>query len=181
MGVLTMPDDPDAGDEPDGGGGAAAKPKPAANTDSQPAWQWAVVLTIAVALVGLYIVFAWRIYNSRDEEAEAWARGLVVFGGIEALAFAAAGWMFGREVNRKALANAEKEADKADGEAKQARAETAETAAELSTAKVRAVAMAYTVRSLTNGARFEAADQGGNELADDAARILREYGDLTGR
>jgi len=47
-----------------------------------------------------------------------WARATYIFSGVEAIAFAAAGFLFGREVNRK---RAEKAESKADAEAKEAK------------------------------------------------------------
>jgi len=50
-----------------------------------------------------------------------WGRNVYLYGGLEALAFAAAGFLFGREVNRQRAERAERHADSAQRDANSAR------------------------------------------------------------
>jgi len=83
----------------------------------------AAVLVFFAILVGymLYIV------NFKDGLTDLnWARSLYIFSGIEAVAFAAAGYLFGREVNRRRAETAEEKADEEGKIADQAIADATE-------------------------------------------------------
>jgi hypothetical protein len=68
---------------------------------------------IAGAILGGYIVLIFVMWATVDEEEEkSWERYIFLFKGAEAVAFAAAGWIFGKDVNRERAENAEKDADK---------------------------------------------------------------------
>jgi hypothetical protein len=58
-----------------------------------------------------------------------WGRNVYLYGGLEALAFAAAGFLFGREVNRQRAERAERHADSAQRDANSARNVAATNAA----------------------------------------------------
>ena len=64
-----------------------------------------------------------------------WGRNVFLYGGLEALAFAAAGFLFGREVNRQRAETAERRADSA-----QRSADAARNSAAISAANGRALA-----------------------------------------
>src|SRR6185369_4528360 len=67
---------------------------------------------IAVAAM---LAFGWFVYHllgqTKLEEKE-WSRTVYLFQGVEAIAFAAAGFMFGKEVHRQRADKAEKRAEK---------------------------------------------------------------------
>ncbi|MDV3222682.1 hypothetical protein [Intrasporangium sp.] len=90
-------------------------------------WQ---LLFGAAALIGtIYIVFAIIAFNRADDtglDESAWLRTVFVIQGIEAIAFTAIGWLFGREVHRGEAKVAEKQAEEAKQDAKEAQAETGE-------------------------------------------------------
>lgn len=136
-------------------------------------WQWSVLVVVALLLIGIYLLLAFLVFNSRGDEAEQWARALVVLGGIEALAFAAAGWLFGREVNRRAV-------ERAEADANEARDANAQTESELATAKVRAAVMATALQSSHGDLRLSntPSSRDPEPALADAARILAEYGQL---
>ncbi len=69
---------------------------------------------LVVYIVGLVVLFVFE--NGADDRT--WTRAVYIAGGVEAIAFAAAGYLFGKEVHRQ-------EAQKADEPA--AAAETAAT------------------------------------------------------
>lgn len=80
-----------------------------------PPWRDLLVLLIAA---GALAFFAWLTVNllghAGDQSETAWARGLYLYHGIEALAFAAAGFLFGREVQRRRADQAEERAAEAE-------------------------------------------------------------------
>jgi len=64
---------------------------------------------------GIVVLVAWlllvlALYTYRADTEILWSRSTFIFGSVEAIAFAAAGYFFGREVNRE---RAEKSEDKA--------------------------------------------------------------------
>ena len=67
-----------------------------------------------------------------------WTRAVYLFGGVEAIAFAAAGFLFGKEVHRERADKAEERADKAEVGATEAkeRAVAAETKGKTLTAAI---------------------------------------------
>src|ERR1700761_9167059 len=70
---------------------------------------------VAIVAVVILIAFVASIYflftQSATADERLWSRLVYLYGGIEALAFAAAGYLFGREVHRQQAENAEKRAD----------------------------------------------------------------------
>ena len=79
---------------------------------------------VAIVVVVLFAYFAYFLVDHADTTNQReWERWVYVYGGIEAIAFAAIGWMFGREVNRERAENAEQRADVA-GEREKAERET---------------------------------------------------------
>lgn len=87
-------------------------------------------LPVIVAIAAL-IFFAFQIYYMRSltgaETPESqWGRSVYLFAGVEAIAFAAAGFLFGREVNRQRAEKAENRADKSQKDATDAKTKTAE-------------------------------------------------------
>jgi hypothetical protein len=73
------------------------------------------IVTI-IALVGFaaFIVYL-LIKVSADEKS--WSRRVYLFAAVEAVAFAAVGWLFGREVHRERAESAEQRADNAEQKA----------------------------------------------------------------
>jgi hypothetical protein len=65
----------------------------------------------AVALGGLAFFVAYLVRHLSLNDTE-WNRAIYLFGSVEAVAFAAAGYLFGKEVHRQRAENAEDEAKK---------------------------------------------------------------------
>jgi hypothetical protein len=61
-----------------------------------------VVTTAALIGFAVAVIVLWGKADDAGNET-AWARWTFLLAGIEAIAFAAAGWLFGREVNRSAV------------------------------------------------------------------------------
>ncbi len=72
-----------------------------------------ILVVFAAALVCLFVL-------ARQAPEVQWQRYIYLYGGVEAIAFAAAGFLFGREVNRQRAENAEANADTKTEEAKRA-------------------------------------------------------------
>jgi hypothetical protein len=73
------------------------------------------VFAVVVTIVFL-VASALLVANADTTNQSEWERLVYVFGAIEAIAFAAVGWVFGKEVNRQRADNAEKRAEDAEKE-----------------------------------------------------------------
>jgi hypothetical protein len=72
---------------------------------------FAIVVIVAFGIFAYYLV----VHADTTNQTE-WERWVYVFGAIEAIAFAAVGWVFGREVNRERAEKAEDRAQTAEQE-----------------------------------------------------------------
>lgn len=83
-------------------------------------------VVVAAVVIAVFVAFgAFLVFNADTENSTEWERWVYVFGAAEAVAFAAIGWMFGREVNRQRAEKAEEGADKARADAQSERAKGA--------------------------------------------------------
>lgn len=73
--------------------------------------------TAAVVLIAFAVVLGYMIHIAGSADDKLWTRSTYLFGSIEAIAFAAAGFIFGKEVHRQQAANAEKRANVAEEKA----------------------------------------------------------------
>ncbi|MBI2387604.1 MAG: hypothetical protein HYV14_16580 [Elusimicrobia bacterium] len=84
--------------------------------------KWTPVLLVGaiavLAAFGLVLRHMLQITGTADERT--WTRAIYLFGSVEAIAFAAAGFLFGREVHREQAAKAERRADTAEKSTKDA-------------------------------------------------------------
>jgi hypothetical protein len=135
--------------------GATGAP-PAADQQSSTAGQkLGVIATIvAIALLVVYIVFLVLQWNNVDAGDLPWSRRSDLLGGLEALAFAAAGAVLGTTVQRQVTKKAEGQAEDAKKQAaeEKARADTNQKAAEKA-------------RALHNLAEVKAEQAGGGLVA----------------
>lgn len=87
-------------------------------------------LPVAIIAVLILIGFAFLFYsmyvNAGTDQAQLWERRMALFGTVEALAFTAAGYLFGKEVHREQAAKAEQRADTKTAEAERAKTEAAD-------------------------------------------------------
>jgi uncharacterized membrane protein YeiH len=68
--------------------------------------------TFAALVIIAFAVFAiFLVTNADTQDQTEWERWVYVFGAVQAIAFAAIGWVFGREVNRERAEKAEQRAD----------------------------------------------------------------------
>ena len=137
---------------PDGGsadrGGSA--------NDPMPAWRWSLVLAVAILILLVFVFFAWWMVDHSDDSVkeEVWNRRLIVFSAVEAIAFTAIGWVFGREVHRSEVNTAKQqgEAAKQDAaaakqDADKARVDAGEKAVAAATEQAKGEALALAVKT----------------------------------
>ncbi len=72
-----------------------------------------VVVGIACAVLLGYGGVTWFLFRNVGVPSETWTRYTFLLGGIEAIAFAAVGYLFGKEVHRQQAEKAEKRAQDA--------------------------------------------------------------------
>jgi uncharacterized protein HemX len=134
--IKDEPDSPDPGDvEADTGNDKATRrqgdEKLQSESSSSIPW-WVVSVVAAFVLLGYSLFIYWLLQpNQLNMEDRSWARAIVLLGGVEAITFAAAGFFFGREVNRARAISAEQRADQASTEAKREGAKAAKTESRL--------------------------------------------------
>ena len=107
------------------------------------------LLWVAVSLVIVYVIFVAVLFSRAEEVSpDTWIRFTMLLTGVEALVFAATGWLFGREVNRARAEAAEKGKDKADEKAEAAQALVTDAAVERKSAQEQASILKRAVLSL---------------------------------
>src|SRR4029453_14074843 len=89
-----------------------------------PESHWRLAAKVAIGLIVVLILFdAYLIWRNHEHVDLEWHRAVAIHKGIEALALAAAGFLFGREIN---LERAEKAEHRAHDAEQRARTEQAE-------------------------------------------------------
>jgi hypothetical protein len=108
-----------------------------------------VVLSVAVGALVIYVVLVVLMWAEVADGETTWARRLMLFNGLEAVALAGVGWLFGREVNRGAAVSA-------------AEANTRAAAAEAERGRVtgKAESLAAAVRAASDNGGMESAPGG---------------------
>jgi hypothetical protein len=125
---------------------------PTVTTRNQWAERFTTILSVTQGLIPLLvaIVVLWWFgtvlkqmftHANSDITPETWARYTYLFSGLEAIAFAAAGFLFGREVNRQ-------RADRAEQSAAQSQAIAFEAQSTAATSEANGQALAEGVRAL---------------------------------
>ena len=117
-----MPD-PGESDQPapdQSGGGPPDKAAPA-NGSSGPSKLTGAALWVAIAAIAVWIAFSVALLVLSDTSETEWTRAAWVFGSIQAVAFAAAGALWGTSVQQQNVSNAQKQAASAQADADQQR------------------------------------------------------------
>lgn len=94
--------------------------------------QGLVPLLVAIIVLWYFGTVIKRMFGLTDPAAIGevqWGRNAYLYAGVEALAYAAAGFLFGREVNRRRAEKAEENADRAQREANAAQRVAAQSVA----------------------------------------------------
>lgn len=137
-----------------------------------PSWQR--LLPIAMLIVVVYLAFALVAFIRADDPLTEtlWTRSAWVVQGVEAIAFTAVGWLFGKEVHRGEAEQAKERADEAKGEAKDAKQDAKAAVSRADAAKddlvetrERAVVAEHAGQRLADAVRAATAEtvDGGNE------------------
>jgi len=92
-------------------------------TNSRLVYAPYILATGVLIAYGFFIYYLIGRVGTKDPD---WSRLIYLFSGAEAIVFAAAGFLFGREVNRKRAEQAEKEKRQADKQKEVAKKETVE-------------------------------------------------------
>lgn len=137
---------------------------------------WLALIIGVLALVGFtaFVVFLLDRLTSSDLQ---WTRAIYLFSGVEAIAFAAAGYFFGREVHRE---RAEK-AEVAEGEARQGEKEAVQQATDAekkmveAESKARSMVAAIKAKTATHDQRVQSfASLPGNQVTEVTRADLEE-------
>jgi hypothetical protein len=144
----------------------------------QNTFSWKDLLTYIIAFLSL-LGFAWFIFylvrRTPSAGEQEWIRAIYLLNGVEAIVFAAAGFLFGREVHRVRAEKAEQRVEKAETEATKAkdRAVAAETKGEALSAAIdtKVKAMESKIQGLESIGQEKAASSAGADL-----RELNELG-----
>lgn len=78
---------------------------------------------VAVIVMAAFVAFFVYLVQNVGAIEPTWSRLVCLYGGVEAIVFAAVGWLFGREVHRVQAARAEERATRAEASAAGAQAE----------------------------------------------------------
>jgi hypothetical protein len=121
---------PTAGDSP---------PPPAAGVPSNTLATWITALMVVALLIGILLQVYLAVQGTSDLT---WTRVVYALAPIETIAFAAAGWLFGREVHREQAQQAEQRATNAEENAQTAQKEAIASKTEAEHEKVRGQVLA---------------------------------------
>ena len=135
------------------------------------------VFWIAVLVLVAFGVLLWFMTTKASASEEAiWNRYVYLFCGVEAIAFAAAGFLFGKEVHREQAAKAEQRADK---EAQQAKDANSQAVAANTAGSLLADVAEGKVSAATAGAGiYQALGGGAGGMADEwkaFAELARQH------
>jgi hypothetical protein len=84
------------------------------------------IAVAVIAIVGFGVLVAYLFADASSSSEQVWLRRVYLFGGVEAIVFAAVGWLFGREVNRQQAQEAQQRADESEKTARQESARAAD-------------------------------------------------------
>jgi flagellar basal body-associated protein FliL len=103
-----------------------------------------LIIVIAVVVLAAFAVLIAYMMLHLESDETTWTRALYLYGGVEAIAFAAAGFLFGKEVSREQVDKAENQAESARQDSRQAQqqANDAQQKAATSEAKTRHIVAA---------------------------------------
>jgi hypothetical protein len=139
--------------------------------------KWATLFVAAVLLI-IYLVLVLVTMGKTGVAAEPWSRRLVLLGGIESLAFAGAGWLFGKEVSRQTIDQANARLVDANQKVAEAGADLKQASDNARTAIGNAVALAQTVKLIAPRLEQQADLFGvpASQPQDLADAVLAKYG-----
>jgi len=128
-----------------------------------------IIAVVALACFAAAVMFMFSVVVTNDDKQ--WARYTYLYAGIEAVAFAAAGFLFGREVHRE-------RADKAEGRATDAEHRATETQAQAAEAETKGRAVADLLEQKTStapmgGEAYSSLGAPGKEMVRDLSEAAK--------
>ena len=112
-----------------------------------PAWRDSLAAVVAVCALLLFLVLVILMFLHRSGSDAAWARLVYLLTGVEAVAFAGAGWIFGKEVHRGEAQRAEKQVQTEQQRASQAEDDARQASRAAETERLRGVRIAQAVET----------------------------------
>jgi uncharacterized integral membrane protein len=113
-----------------------------------------VSIILGAVLVILYLVFLFLMRNLVNADELVWTRSVYLLSGLEAIAFAAAGYFFGSEVNRKAAESAKEDAETAKTEAKTAKEGQIDAEKKFVEARTQGLALKQVILAKSQSSKF---------------------------
>ena len=159
-------------------------PPPKADNGESNGVPWRRLFGIATVIVAVYLGFAVLAFTRAGDGAlpeVVWSRSAWVVHGVEALAFTAVGWLFGREVHRGEAQEQKQHAKDATERADSARQETGDARERAAAAEHSGRALAEAVRATTGGAPAGSEDGGNESAAAGADPRLRALASMADR
>lgn len=132
---------------------------------------------VAVVIVVIFLGLIYYMFSLLTIQEPQWTRAVYLFTGVEALAFAASGYLFGREVNRARAESAEDRATEAENRAVVAEKEAS---AEATKGRTFAAAVAAFEQKVNEGGQMygalgpEQASVAAQARLEDLARLARQ-------
>jgi hypothetical protein len=123
-------------------------------------WQWQLV--VAALLLVVFVAIGVLMIVTADTSDSIWKNRITIFSAFQSLVFGAAGWLFGREINRVPAELARADAQ----EAKELAQDNADEAAE---ARVRAATAETKGRALASAITSTAASMSGSNGASSSS------------
>jgi type VI protein secretion system component VasK len=133
-------------------------------------WKDAIAAILGVLILIAFAIFIWFLLRNLDLSETQWARAIYLFAGVEAVAFTAAGYFFGTQVQRGRVEEAKAEAQAAE-QVKEAAEETARS--ERRASKVLAEGVVASATS-TSGGLLGDADPASSALVAQARALLQD-------
>jgi flagellar basal body-associated protein FliL len=96
-----------------------------------------LIIAIAVVVLAAFVVLIAYMMLHLQADETTWTRALYLYGGVEAIAFAAAGFLFGKEVSREQVNKAENQAESARQDSRQAQQQAIDAQQKAATAEAK--------------------------------------------
>ena len=112
-----------------------------------PKWRDSLAAAVAVGAFLAFLALVLLMFLQRDASETAWSRLVYLLTGVEAVAFAGAGWVFGKEVHRAEAQSAEKQVEAEQQRASQAENEARQATKDANAERIRGVRMAQAVET----------------------------------
>jgi hypothetical protein len=145
-----------------------------------PAWRDSLAAVVAVLALFVFLVLVILMFLQRGGSETAWSRLVYLLTGVEAIAFAGAGWVFGKEVHRAEAQRAGEQVQAEQQRTSQAEADARQANAAAQAERLRGTRMAQAVETAhtqqparRSGEQEVAANTGSGNALDSVADLAR--------